>query len=356
MPAPAFRSNIAHWQAMQENGYFENHALYGAAFDETDFDCRMIERFRSLRGVGNVVVVGCGYGRESVHIARRVGHVYGIDVSDTILRKAVDHTRGHGVRNFTPVLAQDFASAIPQGVDLVFSHVVFQHLTRDLAKRYLMVLADKLAPGGAMIIQFCEDFAVPPDADAALEVYEPSVSYDLRRIVEAAHPRLIMAEAWSVVATPTSLWHWVHLVTDPTFYAQDNPMADFNGRGADLDLTESYHFYAAPLPAEKPKAAFSSGSNPWGYAASIGLTDGLTAPSEDLVVLIETRDEPVHLLVVDKDYAQLGERIAIPVAHQPQAVTLHVPKGAAALVVQAGEAPKESPVVLHRVSQGPSAS
>jgi hypothetical protein len=74
-------------------------------------------------------------------MAPHVKSVYGIDVSEKILAKAVQFTSENGVKNFTPVLAESFKEEIPDGVDIVFSIVVMQHLTRDLVEDYFRSLA-----------------------------------------------------------------------------------------------------------------------------------------------------------------------------------------------------------------------
>ncbi len=209
------KSNLTHWQHLQEEDYFEKHPCYKGLVDMGDNECNIVEWFTSFRPAMNVVVIGCGYGRESVHIARRVGRVYGIDVSTKILDKAARYVAEHHVSNFTPVLAESFATAIPTGVDLVFSIVVFQHLTRDLAANYLNVLGGKLSPDGRMIIQFVEDFAADPNADAELKDYEPSVSYNIRQVVETIQPfGLRLEAARSLMATPSCIWHWMCLARD----------------------------------------------------------------------------------------------------------------------------------------------
>src|SRR5262245_54770510 len=117
------RSNVPCWQQMQEAGYFENCPDYKGLPDLGDVDIRAIEQFRPLTPDMTVVVIGCGYGRESVHICPRVKHVYGIDVSDRILSKAKAHLRDRGIANFTPVLAEHYKEKIPSGIDLIFSIV-----------------------------------------------------------------------------------------------------------------------------------------------------------------------------------------------------------------------------------------
>ena len=152
-----FRSNLPHWQEMQDSGYFDNHPCYQPdVVASGDEGVTATAPFMALAPDQNVVVIGCGFGRESVPIARRVRHVYGIDVNDTILNKAMQYTASQGVSNFTPVAAADYRDKIPDGIALVFSIVVMQHLTRDLVEDYFRTLGAKLRPDGLMLVQFLE--------------------------------------------------------------------------------------------------------------------------------------------------------------------------------------------------------
>lgn len=204
------RSNLAFWKQLQEGGYFENHPCYHGLVDTGDAECSVIEWFLPMTKQMNAVVIGCGYGRESFHIAQRVARVYGIDVSRTILDKAVEYMGHRGAANFIPVEAETYRQAIPQGIDLVFSIVVMQHLTRDLVRDYFDGLGAKLNPGGRMVIQFLEDIADERQTDADLRVYEPSVSWTLPEIaVLCREANLKLAQARSYLATNSALWHWV---------------------------------------------------------------------------------------------------------------------------------------------------
>ena len=211
-----FRSNIQYWKEMQENSYFERHPCYKGLVDMGDNECDIIEWFMPLRPDMRAVVIGCGYGRESARIARRVGHLYGIDVSETILAKARKYLGDLGVTNFTDVLAETYRSAIPDGIDLVFSIVVFQHLTRDLVRDYVGTLGKKLGRDGRMVIQFLEEMNSDLTADADLRTYEPSISWSIRQIVEMARALgLELEAARSYMPTPTAIWHWVSLRRAP---------------------------------------------------------------------------------------------------------------------------------------------
>jgi cyclopropane fatty-acyl-phospholipid synthase-like methyltransferase len=210
------RSNLAQWKEMQEQEYFEKHPCYCGLVDKGEWEIGIIEQFSRLTSDLNVVVIGCGYGRESVPIARRVKCVYGIDVSDTILTKAVDYVKKNSISNFIPVLAEDYKTKIPDGIDLVFSIVVMQHLSRDLVRDYMRSLGTKLTPTGKMVIQFLEELGTDPDADAELRVYEPSVSWTLPRLLELAQfAGLNLREIRSNLATPTAFWHWAFFERQP---------------------------------------------------------------------------------------------------------------------------------------------
>jgi len=223
-PVPR-KSNLVYWKELQNKGYFENQntallASYGeekyremfgstdpgALRDTSGRDFDLIGSFLSLDTSMTAAVIGCGYGRETLAIAPRVRHVYGIDVSHTILDKAQEYLATNSVFNFTPVLAENWRKLVPPTLDFVYSITVFQHLTRDLVLDYLAGLAEKLSPTGKALCQFAE--LTGGTKDAELKAYEPSVNWS------TAHIRAAMAEAGlSLVTLRTldvggGLWHW----------------------------------------------------------------------------------------------------------------------------------------------------
>ena len=204
------RSNVEFWKQLQDADYFEKHPCYNGLVDMGDSECHVIEWFLPFSKDMNVVVIGCGYGRETAHLAQRVAHVYGIDVSPTILAKAVHYLGEKGITNFTPVEAENYRQMIPHDIDLVFSIVVMQHLTRDLVRDYFSGLGFLLKPRGRMVIQFLEETAPYRQSEAELRAYEPSVSWTIPEIVELCRGAgLRMELARSYLATETALWHWI---------------------------------------------------------------------------------------------------------------------------------------------------
>lgn len=207
------RTNVEQWKQLQDEGYFENHVCYdGLKEYGGEESVAAIERFMPLTSDMKVVVIGCGYGRETLNIAPRVRTVYGIDVNMTILDKASRFLGERGISNFVPVPYDEFEQRIPQGIDLVFSIVVMQHLTRDLVRDYFLRLGRKLAPGGAFVVQFLEALYDGVDeADAALIAQEPSVSWKSRQLVELSQSAgLTFGQIQTTLVTPTALWHWTH--------------------------------------------------------------------------------------------------------------------------------------------------
>jgi SAM-dependent methyltransferase len=212
--AEPVRSNLEIWKKLQGEGYFENHPCYKGITDFSGHEAvQAIQWFVPIRDDMRVAVIGCGYGRETLRLAPLVNHVYGIDVSETILKKAVSYLSERHVKNFTPVLAEKFAQTIPAGIDLVFSIVVMQHLTRDLVRNYFVELARKLAPGGGFVVQFLnvetEDYRA---SDAPVEGGgEPSVHWSPWQLVELSRlAGLKFVEIRTQLVTDVALWHWVY--------------------------------------------------------------------------------------------------------------------------------------------------
>ncbi len=204
-PGPV-RSNLGYWKAIQDEGYFESHSCYGGLVDTGGADL-MIDPFVDLDREMTAVVIGCGYGRDTLHIAPRVKVVYGIDVTPGILRKATRFLSEHDVRNFVPVLADEWKDAIPAGIDFVFSIIVFQHLTRDLVKDYVAGLGRKLSGRGLFVCQFADlDYGT---SDADLRQYEPSVRWSVAEIEELVRETGLFLHAIESVTIPEhGRWHW----------------------------------------------------------------------------------------------------------------------------------------------------
>ena len=192
---------------MQEREYFEKHPRYMGLLAFGEETVSAIEQFTKLDPEDNVIVLGCGYGRECIQIAPFVKRVYGLDVSYTIIKKALAFTRKQGMENFVGVTVDTWERDISGGINLIYSMAVMQHLTRDLVLDYFKRLPKKLAPKGMMIIQFLEKFTdIYHDAD--VRVYEPQVSWTEVEIREMAAACGLVVEVKTIKATKIANWHW----------------------------------------------------------------------------------------------------------------------------------------------------
>ena len=206
------KSNLEHWKALQATNYFDNHHCYTKVDDTFVIegeDDAIIRRYTTLTPEKKVAVIGCGFGRDTAFIAPLVGHVWGVDVSEYILNKAEAFLSGRGVRNFTPVLAERWKQDLPAGLDLAFSYIVFQHITKDLVRDYLSGMAAKLIPGGEWVCQFAE--LSYGTEDAVQRMYEPCVRWtpqEIREVVAQAGYTLLALDTQHM--PEHGQWHWVH--------------------------------------------------------------------------------------------------------------------------------------------------
>jgi ubiquinone/menaquinone biosynthesis C-methylase UbiE len=94
---------------------------------------------------------GCGVGRLTLPLAERCEHVYGVDVSPSMLQEADRNARCMGVGNVQWVAAERLAD-LHGRYDLVHSYLVFQHIPVRQGERIFAALLRGLRPGGAGVI------------------------------------------------------------------------------------------------------------------------------------------------------------------------------------------------------------
>ena len=212
------KSNVELWQILQERDYFETHPCYrreDGSLNVDGDDDKIIARYLRLEDKRRVAVIGCGFGRETAVIAPKVGHVWGIDVSPLILEKATAYLGAKGVTNFTPVLAERWKKDLPADLDLVYSFIVFQHLTRDLVRDYILNMPAKLGPKGEVVCQFAD--MTYGTGDAGLEhPHEPSVRWN-REAIEALmrDAGLAVLHLDRQVIPDHGDWWWAHCGKQP---------------------------------------------------------------------------------------------------------------------------------------------
>jgi SAM-dependent methyltransferase len=119
-----------------------------------------------IRRDESVLDIGCGVGRLTRALARRAGHVYGLDVSPQMLQLAEEH---NGQLDNVTWLQGDGRGLGPlddASVDGCFSHVVFQHIPDPaITLNYVREMGRVLRPGGWALFQVSTDPRIHrPDA------------------------------------------------------------------------------------------------------------------------------------------------------------------------------------------------
>jgi 2-polyprenyl-3-methyl-5-hydroxy-6-metoxy-1,4-benzoquinol methylase len=122
---------------------------------------------------------GCGVGRLVIPLARRCGHVLGIDISPAMLAEARRHCAERGVANVDFRLSEEFmAEAAPAPVDFVHSFIVLQHVAPRMGERVLDRLVAALGPGGigALHLTYARDASPLRKAVHRLRRWVPGVN------------------------------------------------------------------------------------------------------------------------------------------------------------------------------------
>jgi ubiquinone/menaquinone biosynthesis C-methylase UbiE len=115
---------------------------------------QVLEWTGELGAYDRALEIGCGIGRDTVHLARHFRHVDGVDVSETMVRNARERGLPENVRLHV-LSGRDLGAFDSESVSFVFSHLVFQHMTDDATvESYLREITRVLRPGGVAAVQF----------------------------------------------------------------------------------------------------------------------------------------------------------------------------------------------------------
>jgi cyclopropane fatty-acyl-phospholipid synthase-like methyltransferase len=96
---------------------------------------------------------GCGVGRLSLPLASHCQHVYGVDVSASMLREAERNAEQMDVNNVEWVQAAR-VDELSGRYDLLLSIIVFQHIPVREGEQIFAKLLQGLRPGGVGAVQF----------------------------------------------------------------------------------------------------------------------------------------------------------------------------------------------------------
>jgi ubiquinone/menaquinone biosynthesis C-methylase UbiE len=113
-----------------------------------------VEWVGPLPAPARALEIGCGIGRDTVHLARHFAQVDGVDVSATMVRSAKERGVPSNVRLHVGS-GRDLGGFDDRSFDFVFSHLVFQHIADEaIVASYVREIARVLAAGGVAVTQF----------------------------------------------------------------------------------------------------------------------------------------------------------------------------------------------------------
>lgn len=109
----------------------------------------MVERILSVTGAGassRVLSIGCGIGDTEILLARRVGHLTGVDLSPSAVRQARKDAASAGSRN--AVFEEGTIESAAGKFDLIIAIFLLHHLPDETLDALPSMLRARLAPGG----------------------------------------------------------------------------------------------------------------------------------------------------------------------------------------------------------------
>lgn len=97
---------------------------------------------------------GCGVGRITIPMARICPEVVGVDVADSMLEEARRNCGRNAVGNVDLVKSDDMLSRVSGRFDLVYSLIVFQHMSVRRGLAVFRELISRLDNGGVGVLHF----------------------------------------------------------------------------------------------------------------------------------------------------------------------------------------------------------
>lgn len=123
---------------------------------EVEIATKLAEYFGDAGKLADLTIleIGCGVGRQTRALAKRFKQVLALDISPEMVRRAKQNLRS--CSNVSVILGNglDLGGVADRSVDVVFSFVVFQHVTdKEITHNYVREAARVLRPGGNFLFQ-----------------------------------------------------------------------------------------------------------------------------------------------------------------------------------------------------------
>ncbi len=102
----------------------------------------------------NALDFGCGVGRLVFPLAKRADKVFGIDISEEMLRTAIRNSADRNVENAVFVQTEQFFAGNGEKFDMIHSTIVFQHIAPKKGLEIVRKLIGRLNEEGIGVLQF----------------------------------------------------------------------------------------------------------------------------------------------------------------------------------------------------------
>lgn len=133
--------------------------------------------------------IGCGIGRQTVHLAPLFRHVIAVDISNRMLdiaRRNLSHVKNV---SWLEVSGADLAPVASSSCDVAYSFIVFQHITDvRVTQRLIREASRVLKPGGSFIFQV-RNLEDRRESTTVWEMTDLDVS-SIRTVAESSHLRV----------------------------------------------------------------------------------------------------------------------------------------------------------------------
>ena len=99
----------------------------------------------------NALDFGCGVGRLTQALSLHFDECCGVDIAPSMIRLAREHNRRGARCRYELNASPDLRLFADNTFDIVYSHLVLQHMQPDYAKQYIVEFLRVLAPGGCLV-------------------------------------------------------------------------------------------------------------------------------------------------------------------------------------------------------------
>lgn len=127
----------------------------------------LVQRTKAPTYAGRLVDVGCGWGRDLLHLAGLADDVLGVDVSTFSLLMAKKLLDEQGVTNVRLVLAQgEYLPVPPQSIDAINSSATIEHFPDPAA--FLAEVSRCLRTPGWLVLYYPNRFSILPETHCGI--------------------------------------------------------------------------------------------------------------------------------------------------------------------------------------------